>query len=69
MAGDSRSFTIRVPLETYFELSRLAANDDENLNTKVNHVIRIGLGKHVSLDQALHKLLRNAVIDEVSGDE
>lgn len=69
MAADSRSFTIRVPLETYFELSRLAANDDENLNAKVNHVIRLGLGKHVSLTQALHKLLRNAVVDEASGDD
>jgi hypothetical protein len=69
MAADSRSFTIRVPLETYFELSRLAANDDENLNTKVNHIIRLGLGKHVSLTQALHKLLRNAVVDEASGND
>lgn len=69
MAADSRSFTIRVPLETYFELSRLATNDDENLNTKVNHVIQLGLGKHVSLTQALHRLLRNAVVDEASGDE
>lgn len=69
MAVETRSFTIRVPLETYFELSRLATNDNENLNSKVNHVIQLGLGKHISLTQALHRLLRNAVVAEASGDE
>lgn len=69
MAVETRSFTIRVPLETYFELSRLATNDNENLNSKVNHVIQLGLGKHISLTQALNRLLRNAVVDRESGDE
>lgn len=64
MAAESRSFTIRVPLETYFSLSRLASNDGENLNAKVNHVIQLGLGKHVSLTQALTRLLRDAVVEE-----
>lgn len=70
MAADARSFTVRVPLDIYFELSRLASNDGESLNVKVNNVLRLGLGKHVSLTQALSRLLRDAIIEEdsASGD-
>jgi hypothetical protein len=58
-----RSFTVRVPREMYTELAELAQADGQNLNAKVNQLLRLGMGKHVSLDQALRLLLIKAVVE------
>lgn len=65
-AAECRSFTIRVPLEVYFELSRRAASDDVHLNAKVNQVIALGLDRCITLDEALLRLLKRMVLE--SGD-
>ena len=55
--SNHRSLTIRVPSDVYFEVATLAQGDDQNLNSKFNQLIALGLGKHVSLDAALRRLL------------
>jgi hypothetical protein len=47
----------------YTELAELAQADGQNLNAKVNQLLRLGMGKHVSLDQALRLLLIKAVVE------
>lgn len=61
--AEPRSLTIRVPVEIYLEVAALAQADDKHLNTKFNELIRLGLGKHVSLDAALLRLLRNTTLE------
>ena len=60
-----RSLTIRVPVDTYLEVAELASADGENLNSKFNHLILLGLDKHVSLDAALLRLIKGAVLTDV----
>ena len=60
--ADHRSLTVRVPSEVYFEVAKLAQDDEQNLNAKFNQLILLGLGKHISLDAALARLLKTAVI-------
>lgn len=52
-----RSLTIRLPQDVYLEVARMAQGDDQNLNTKLNQLVLLGLDKHVSLDTALRRLL------------
>jgi hypothetical protein len=61
--ADHRSLTVRVPSEVYFEVAKLAQDDEQNLNAKFNQLILLGLGKHISLDAALSRLLRGAVLE------
>ena len=63
--SNTRSLTIRMPLDLYMDLSRAALGHDESLNKKIIQVLRLGLNQHVTLDNALRRLL----IKEVSIDE
>lgn len=57
-----RSFTLRVPNELYLELANAAQSDDMPLNQKANQLLRLGMGKHISLDDALRAMLLNKVV-------
>lgn len=59
-----RSFTVRVPMSTYFKMANLANRDNMFLNQKVNQLLKLGLGEHISLDDALVVLLRNMTTNE-----
>lgn len=54
-----RSFTVRVPLSVYVKIGEMAKADGVFINQKVNQLLRLGMGEHVSLDQALVRLLRD----------
>lgn len=56
-AETHRSFTVRVPIPLYLEMGQLAQDEGTNLNQKVNQLLTLGMGKHVSLDAALKRLL------------
>lgn len=58
-----RSFTIRVPDALYLEMAEAAQADDVPLNKKANDLLRLGLGKHVSLDTALRRLVMNNIVE------
>lgn len=58
-----RSFTIRVPDALYLEMAQAAQNDDVPLNHKANQLLRLGLGKHISLDIAVRRLLMRTAAD------
>lgn len=64
MSEENRGFTVRVPIEIYFELSRRAAADNVNLNTKVNQILLYGLDRCISLDEALRKLIQKTMLEE-----
>lgn len=57
-----RSFTIRVPDDLYLEMAEAALADEVPLNQKANQLLRLGLGKHVSLDIALRRMLQGKVL-------
>lgn len=59
-----RSFTVRVPIATYLQMGQLAQDEGTNLNHKVNQLLLLGMGKHVSLDAALRRMVTNAVTAE-----
>jgi hypothetical protein len=52
-----RSFTLRVETPFYLELAEKAQAEGIALNQVANRLLRLGMGKHVSLDQALRSLL------------
>lgn len=58
-----RSFTIRVPDDLYLEMAEAAQSDDVPLNHKANQLLRLGLGKHISLDLAVRRLLMRTATD------
>jgi hypothetical protein len=68
MAQSHRSFTIRVPLERYIEMSDLAKADNTNLNAKVNELLTLGLGRNVSLEEAIARLLKREVSKDKNND-
>lgn len=59
-----RSFTIRVPDDLYLEMASAAQADGVALNQKANQLLKLGLGKHVSLQEAIARLLTNRVLEE-----
>lgn len=59
-----RSFTIRVPDELYLQMAEAAQSDGVALNQKANQLLKLGLGKHVSLQEAIARLLTNNVVQE-----
>ena len=61
--ADHRSLTVRVPSSVYFEVAKLAQDDEQNLNSKFNQLILLGLDKHISLDAALRRLLINSTVE------
>jgi predicted HicB family RNase H-like nuclease len=56
-----RSFTTRVPVDIYLELAERAQKDGICINVLVNQLLRLGMDKHISLDQALKQLVMGAV--------
>lgn len=58
---EHRSFTVRVPLSLYEQIGDLATADGVFVNQKVNQLLRLGMGHHVNLDQALARLLHREV--------
>lgn len=59
-----RSFTVRIPIPLYLEIGQLAQDEDSNINAKVNQLLLLGLGKHVSLDAALRRLLVGSMTEQ-----
>lgn len=59
-----QSFTIRVPIAMYLETAKLAQDEGVNLNKKINQLITLGLGKHISLNEALQSLLVRTITSE-----
>lgn len=60
-----RSFTIRLPIDLYLETASVAQADGLTLNAKLNQLLMLGLGKHISLDAALARLLMKTVTEPV----
>lgn len=58
-----RSFTVRVDEQLYLDMAMAAQADGIPLNQKANQLFRLGLGKHVSLQEAIARLLTNQVVD------
>lgn len=61
-----RSFTLRVEVPFYLELAELANKEGLPLNQLANRLLRLGLGQHISLDEALRRLLMERC---VAGDQ
>jgi len=59
-----RSFTVRVPLALYLEIAQLAQDEGTNLNKKVTQLVLLGMGKHISLNDALRHLLLTTMTEE-----
>jgi hypothetical protein len=57
-----RSFTLRVPQSLYVEMAEMARADGVFINQKANQLIRLGMGKHINLDQALARMLKDEVV-------
>lgn len=59
-----RSFTVRIPISMYLQIGQLAQEEESNINAKVNQLLALGLGKHISLDAALRRLLVNKMTED-----
>ncbi len=57
-----RSFTVRIPESLYEQIGNLAQSENMFVNTKVNQLLRLGLGKDISLNAALASLLKREVV-------
>lgn len=57
-----RSFTVRVEESLYNEIGDLANSEGVFVNTKVNQLLRLGLGHHITLDAAVARMLKKEVI-------
>lgn len=57
-----RSFTLRVETPFYIELAEKAQAEGIPLNQLANRLLRLGMGKHISLDSALRALLLERVV-------
>lgn len=56
-----RSFTVRVPMSLYIEMSNQASKDKMHLNGKANELLRLGLGERINLNKALNDLIRERI--------
>lgn len=63
-ASPPRSFTIRVPAEVYLEISDVAQANAQPINTTVNHLLRLGLGKDVDLNATLRTMVARMIAEE-----
>lgn len=61
-----RSFTVRVPMHRYLQLSEMAVKEGLHLNQKVNEVLALGLGEHVKLDKILGRMIKNQIHGDTS---
>lgn len=55
-----RSFTVRVPYDMYLDICDLAQNEGKKLNTKVNELLKIGMGETVRVTEVLREMLLKA---------
>jgi len=58
-----RAFTVRVPISQYIAMSDLARADKVHLNNKVTQLLLLGMDKHISLDDALRRLIADRVVE------
>jgi hypothetical protein len=58
-----RALSIRVPSEIYCAVATLAQEEGVDLNSKVNELVRMGLGEHKSLTEALHTMVRKHMME------
>lgn len=63
-----RSFTVRVALPLYLQIAQLAQDEGTNLNKKVTQLIQLGMGKHISLNDALRHLLVETMTEGASDE-
>lgn len=56
-----RSFTLRVETPFYLILAAKAQEEGIALNQLANRLLRLGMGEHISLDQALREMLMERV--------
>jgi hypothetical protein len=59
---EHRSFTCRIPESLYNTIGDLANAEGVFVNVKINQLLRLGLGEHVSLDTALARLIKKEVV-------
>lgn len=59
-----RSFTLRVNIDFYLELAEKAQNEGIPLNQLANRLLRLGMDKHISLDEALRSMLLDKMVSE-----
>jgi predicted HicB family RNase H-like nuclease len=60
-----RSFTVRVTETLYEQIGEAALADGMFVNEKVNQLLRLGMGQHISLDAAVSRLLRKEMTADV----
>jgi len=58
-----RAFTVRVPITQYIAMSDMARADHVHLNKKITQLLLLGMDKHISLDDALRRLIAGHVLD------
>lgn len=61
-----RSFTLRVGTDFYLELAEQAQSEGIPLNQLANRLLRLGMDKHVSLNEALRTLLLERMVGDVA---
>jgi len=61
-----RSFTVRVPMSLYLRLAEMAQADGVFINQKANQLLRLGMGQHINLDQALARLFKEKIEGETA---
>lgn len=62
-----RALSIRVPTDIYCAVATLAQEEGIDLNSKLNELIRLGLGDHKSLTEALHAMVRKHMMENTDG--
>lgn len=62
-----RALSIRVPTEVYCDVATLAQDEGVDLNTKINELIRMGLGEHKSLTAALQSMVKRHLMENTDG--
>lgn len=61
-----RSFTVRIPESMYERIGDMANADGVHVNGKVNQLLKLGMGEHISLDAAVARLLKKEVASDVA---
>ena len=64
MSTEFRSFTIRVPIELYMEISDAARADGVFLTHKATQLLRIGLNAETNMSYLLARLIKEEKINE-----
>lgn len=59
-----RSFTVRVPYEVYLTICDLAQAESKKINTKVNELLNLGIGKAINLNGVLASMLATKIDQE-----